>query len=360
VTKIPGKDLWIHRTDFGPKNVFCSAGAVDGALRLAKQIAPDVVHGQHLAGANVAVRLKAALNLPTVVTIHKTPRFDLGNGLVERDPVYAEIRFLASTGLCDHFVAGSRAFLEELLRVSAGRVDSKTVRLIYHGVSYRWLRSRAFRADLSPAVGLHLRSGEKLVICPARIDTRKNLPAFVAAAAGLAKALPQHRWRFLITGQPQDAEEQEHCQELQAQADHLGIGELLSFQSFNFYQLPAVFRRATACVLPSYKEGLGLVLLEALALGVPVVACKTKGIDEVIEHSEEGALLFEIGEQRELLAQLMRIASEPGLAERLRRVGYRLVRQRFAGDRMARDHVKLYEELVAARRKASRPNLTLA
>jgi glycosyltransferase involved in cell wall biosynthesis len=93
---------------------------------------------------------------------------------------------------------------------------------------------------------------------------------------------------------------------------------------------------------------------------VPVVACKTKGIDEVIEHSEEGALLFEIGEQRELLAQLMRIASEPGLAERLRRVGYRLVRQRFAGDRMARDHVKLYEELVAARRKASRPNLTLA
>src|SRR5262249_45107156 len=123
------------------------------------------------------------------------------------------------------------------------------------------------------------------------------------------------------------------------------------FRSFDFNQLPAVLRFAKACVLPSYKEGLGLVVLEALALKIPTVAARTKGITEVITDSGGAGLLFEIGEEQELVNQLIKIFTDDGLVKRLKQNGYKLIKETFNAKRMAVEHVKLYENLIAGKRK---------
>lgn len=342
-----GPSLWIHRVNFGPKWALSSFEPLKAGLDLCNGLGPDVVHGQHLQGANVAIRLKAAFGIPAVITLHKTPKLNAVGDRVRVDPLYSELRFLASTGLCDCFVAGSNAFRDELLEIAGAVLSPHKVRLIYHGVSYNWLTSRAFRAAQRPSdVGLNLRPDEELIICPARIDRRKNLPLFVSAAAALARRLPEKRFKFLITGEAQDREERRHLCELQAQASHLGIHRSLIFKSFDFNSLPAVFRFSKACVLPSFKEGLGLVLLEALALRVPTVATRTKGIEEVIRADGEGALLFEIGEESDLVRQLVRVITDPKLVCQLKQNGRRLVEGVFSGKRMALQHLSLYATLA--------------
>lgn len=77
-----------------------------------------------------------------------------------------------------------------------------------------------------------------------------------------------------------------------------------------------VFRSADVFVLPSHREGLGLVCLEALACGVPVLATRTGGIPEIVQDGENG-MLIEPGDTSALTAALSRLLNDEGLRDRL-------------------------------------------
>jgi glycosyltransferase involved in cell wall biosynthesis len=342
-------NLTIHRVDFGDKSVIAGTEAVRKGLDLCREFKPDVIHGQHIQGGNIAARLKSVFHVPLVITIHKTPRLQFEDELVTLDPTYSEIRFLTTIGLCDCFVAGSRAFLSELTHLAGSISRPPRIQLIYHGVSQNWLQFRAYRGAKTPLeIGLNLPRNAQLVICPARIDRRKNLDLFVWAGAETCRRLPGLDLRFLITGEPSCPAEDRYKRELMQQAASLGIPGKLIFKAFDFSLLPCAFRFASACVLPSYKEGLGLVLLEAMALRVPVISTKTIGIDEVVSQSGNGALLFELGEPEDLVNHLIRTLTDPKAAAALRRTGSQLVRERFSGRRMAEQHLALYSSLLSA------------
>ncbi len=83
-----------------------------------------------------------------------------------------------------------------------------------------------------------------------------------------------------------------------------------------------LLRRASAVVLPSEHETMGLVLVEAMALGTPVVASRVGGIPEVVRDGEEGFLVpFGAGMEAEIARRIEAILDEPGLAGRLSAAG---------------------------------------
>ena len=110
--------------------------------------------------------------------------------------------------------------------------------------------------------------------------------------------------------------------------------------------VPAFLGRTGVFVLPSRSEGLGLVAVEAMAAGRPVVASCTGGLPEVVVDGETG-LLVEPEDPVALARAIRMLLADPDRAARMGAAGRQRVRERFSAERMARETAALYEELMA-------------
>lgn len=133
---------------------------------------------------------------------------------------------------------------------------------------------------------------------------------------------------------------------LAAQAAALGLQDRVRMTGF-VSDVPAFLGEAGIFVLPSRSEGLGLVLLEAMAAGRPVVASRVGGIPEVVVDEETG-LLVPPEDPRALAAALERLLADPALARRMGEAGRQRVAALFSARRMAEQTAALYEELITS------------
>ncbi|MGA7730886.1 MAG: glycosyltransferase, partial [Chloroflexia bacterium] len=101
-------------------------------------------------------------------------------------------------------------------------------------------------------------------------------------------------------------------------------------------------------VLPSLHEALPIVLLEAMAVGLPLVATRVGGVPEIVEHNING-LLVPPGDEDALLAALRQLAGNEELRTRLGEAGLKRVRAEFTIEGMVRHVEAIYEELYATR-----------
>jgi glycosyltransferase involved in cell wall biosynthesis len=127
---------------------------------------------------------------------------------------------------------------------------------------------------------------------------------------------------------------------LEKLSQSLGLGESIHFlgarrDAFDIMAILDVF------VLPSLWEGLPYSLLEALALGKPVVATATDGIPEVVVHGESG-LLVSPGDPQGLAIAVLQLLNNNAYAETLGRKGRERVVRTFGLDRMVRETSELY------------------
>ena len=153
------------------------------------------------------------------------------------------------------------------------------------------------------------------VLCVARIDRQKNQMLLVEWLA----RHPEATVRFVgpVT-QP------DYRAELEARAAGLGVAGRLSFAGAlrpASPELLAEYAAADAFVLPSRHEPFGIVVLEAWAAGLPVVASDVGGLGRLCAAHPDAALVFKPGDLDALDAALGRLAGEEGLAERLSAAG---------------------------------------
>ncbi len=134
---------------------------------------------------------------------------------------------------------------------------------------------------------------------------------------------------------------------LRARADRLGIGALVEFPGrVREEDLPALYRGADLFVFPSIKEGFGLVMVEAMACGLPVVASDAPPMPEVVG---EAGLFFRHEDPADLAAVLLRVLRDSELRRRLGTEGVRRVRERFIWSRIAERTIEIYRELEGLR-----------
>jgi glycosyltransferase involved in cell wall biosynthesis len=102
-------------------------------------------------------------------------------------------------------------------------------------------------------------------------------------------------------------------------------------------------------VMSSLWEGFGLVFLEAMSAGVPVLATRVSGVPEVVVDGETG-ILVPPREERPLAEAMLRLARDPELRAALGRAGRARVRARFGLDRMVDETLEVYRSLAPRRR----------
>lgn len=144
--------------------------------------------------------------------------------------------------------------------------------------------------------------------------------------------------------------------ELEARASRAGLADRVEFTgAVTAGELSNRFAEADALVLPAVRdskgdvEGLGVVLIEALAAGRPVIASESGGIVDIVRHEESG-LLVRPGDPAALSDAIGRYRDDPRLAAELAARGMELVRTEFSWDRIVDRLAATYEELAAGAR----------
>jgi glycosyltransferase involved in cell wall biosynthesis len=170
-----------------------------------------------------------------------------------------------------------------------------------------------------------------------RLDTVKGHHLAIEAAAmpGISPDLHLH---IIGTG-PCEAD-------LRALAKDRGIADRVHFLGFrrNVYDYIA---HSHALLMPSLHEGLPYTLLEALALGTPIIATRVGGLAEVMEH-EVNALLVRPRDAKALAEAILRLHQDRDLCLRLSAEGRRLQQEKYSLKTMTERYLEVYRERLMA------------
>lgn len=306
-------------------------GFLNAAL---EEFKPDIVHSHHpfLLG-DTALRVAAVRKLPVVFTHHTlyewyTHYISDGSPTLQR---FVADLVIGYCKLCDAVIAPSESIAAGL---RAQGVDTR-IRVVPTGVDIELFAAgdgRAFRtAHDIPAdafvVG-HL----------GRLAPEKNLGFLAGAVATFLKA--QRHAHFLVAGSGPAADDIEQLFTEHGVADRLHrVGQVQGQQLVNAYHAMDVF------TFVSQSETQGMVLTEAMAAGVPVVAVDASGVREVVDDRHNGRLLA-TEDRAEFVAALEWIALLPASERRALRDAARQTAETFSMPRCAARALSLYESLL--------------
>ena len=163
------------------------------------------------------------------------------------------------------------------------------------------------------------RGSGALVLSVARQYRRKNTIALLRAMPAVLAAVPDARLR-VVGGGPELPRLQRERRELGLEGSVTIVGELPGIEAVR-----AEYRAADVFCLPSLQEGFGIAYLEAMASGLPVVACRTAAVPEVVPDGEAG-ILVPPRETRALAEALIRLLADPLERRRMGEAGRRRAR----------------------------------
>ena len=178
-----------------------------------------------------------------------------------------------------------------------------------------------------------------LVLCVSRVDSQKNQILLVEAFARLKEALPRHHL-VLIGAEVVTA----YGEKLRAAVAAAGLADRFTWIPGlppEDPALPGAFRAASCFVLPSVHEPFGIVILEAWAAGLPVIATRVGGIPGFTTDGEN-ILHIPSGDAAALAAALRRLQEEPDLPRHLAKNGFALAQERYDWPAVARNLLDLY------------------
>ncbi|MGQ9689385.1 MAG: glycosyltransferase [Desulfobaccales bacterium] len=289
----------------------------------------NIVH-THLIGANVLAAPLAALYRVPVRITHDQTHDDVRRCSV----IHRGLDALANR-MNDHIIAVSASIHSFLCREESLPVDKISV--VYNAVDLE-----RFSADNDPVTKEEARRGwglpaqALLVGGVGRLHYQKNFPLFLHVAAKVSARLPEAQ--FVIAG---EGSERRALEDL---SRRLGLTSRMRFLGF-VKDMPRLYQCLDLLLLTSHFEGTPLTVLEAMAMGVPVVASRVDGVAEVVEDGRD-AMLAPPGEPEIFIQQVCRVLQDEELGWRLSRAGREKVQRRFSAEAMVRQVEALYDRYL--------------
>lgn len=186
-----------------------------------------------------------------------------------------------------------------------------------------------------------LPAGCPLILYVGGISPHKNLEGLVRALAR-EEAVAQ-AWHLALVGDYADDSFHSCYRGLSDLCRGLGLQGRVTFTGYvPDDHLVALYNAATMLVLPSFSEGFGLPVVEAMACGVPVAASRRGSLPEVLGSA---GVLFDPEDHRDITAAILRLLGSPALRERLRSEGLRQV-ERYSWAGAARQVIDMFEEMA--------------
>ncbi len=250
----------------------------------------------HFATAAASVASLARISLPITLsmTVHGPDEFA---------NVRAE-HFAEKVAACDFIVCISHFARSQTMQHS-DPADWHKMSVVRLGVD---------AASFTPG-SRRLSSPESLtLLCVGRLTPAKGQHLLLETLAQI-KTMGRRKIRLVLVGDGPDAAS------LKALSQRLGITELVRFTgALNQSEVRAFYKTADAFVLPSFAEGVPVVLMEAMASGLPCLSTRIAGIPELIEDGKDG-LLVPPSDIDALVKQILALADDRELRQRLGQAG---------------------------------------
>ncbi|MBI4536536.1 MAG: glycosyltransferase family 4 protein [candidate division NC10 bacterium] len=303
-------------------NPVLDVAALFGLRRLIKRIRPDIVH-THSSKAGFLGRLAA--RLAGVRHIVYTPHGHIFDGYFSPAATKTFIGLeQVAARWTDRFVTLSDDEARDHLRHGIGQPEQFVT--IPSGV------------DLGPVIGaqpLHIATGRPVVGTVARLAPVKGIAYLVRAAPRVLASVPDAR--FLIVG---DGEQR---MALEREARDLGLADRIHFTGFR-EDVPALIAGMDFFVLPSLNEGMGRVLVMAMARGKPIVATRVGGVPELLGEGEAG-LLVPPADPAALAGAICSLLQDPVRLRAIAEAGRRRAPQ-YSADKMVKSLAELYRDVM--------------
>ncbi len=296
-----------------------SLGALLRLANACRQWDIDIVHS-HGKGAGVYSRLLKLLH-PRLRVIHTVHGVHVGQyGPITRAAYLMAERILKH--LTSAFVHVSKG--EQAQCLALGISSPSTSHMVYNGLPPMPASGHAMLPE-------HAGSARPVIVTLARFEHQKNMRLALEIATLALREHPD--WLFVWAG---DGPERATL-ELQAQVRGLTNVRFLGFTS----QATDLLQFADVVLSTSRWEGLPYALIEACAMGVPIVASQVTGNDEVVIPNRNG-LLYSLEDPGQAVAMIKQILGDPRLKERLSKGGRALFQESFTLDESISRMVSVY------------------
>lgn len=298
---------------------------VRGALALARLLRAervDLLHTHTLAAANTLARMAGrAARVPVVSHLHIANHFRPATRVLLR----------GADNLTARMSARLIAVSEDTRRAYERQGYPRRIRVVYNGVTPDGTATAGFRLELG------LPADAPLVGEVGRLCDVKGQRELIEALAQVPDA------RAVLVGA--DIEQGGAYQrKLERLAAKLGVRERVVFAGRR-NDVGDVLAEVDVLALPSWTEGLPLVVLEAMAHKRPVVATQVGGTPEVVVDGETG-LLVPPRDPDALAVALRRLLADDELRRRFGEAGYERVREHFSAEAMTARILDIYDELL--------------
>ncbi len=241
----------------------------------------DVVHSHYWLSAWLGQRMAENLGIPHVVTFHTLALIKMQSRAGEVEPEEREIVEHDAMLNADCIVAFSGHERDAMAGLYGA--DPGKVRLAPCGVDLEKFRPMD-QKEVRRQLGLN---GEKLLLYVGRVEPLKGLDLLVETAAQIEAGDESVRMMVVGGGGPGEPE----TDRVRRLAEERQVDDLIEFVGrVDQDQLPLYYNAADVCVVPSYYESFGLVALESMACGTPVVASRVGGLPTLVHHGHTGYL----------------------------------------------------------------------
>ena len=224
----------------------------------------------------------------------------------------------------------------DALRVPAGQRV-----VVYHGCDHALWSAAAIDEMVLQRYGLER---QPFLLFVSQLYRQKHPDTLIAGFAEWIRRSGDTRHQLVFAGKP---EEPDFARSLTAMARRLGLEARVKFLGLVPHgELPTLYQRAAAFVLPTSMETFGHPFVEAMAAGAPTVAADTPIAREICE---DAAMYFPVKDAAALAGCLERVVADDGVRERMIAAGRARARE-FSWEREARETLALLRDIGAAKR----------
>lgn len=304
-----------------------------GFIRLARLIQQqrfDIVHSHSIRSLIGTAVLIGLLRYPgaLVTSVHSE------DPLLEY-PVISSIVSLAGRWV-NSVIAISNIVRQHIIRHT--RISPEKIHKIYYGLDPQPAKESGDQDPINLRQEYGLSTDTRLIVVVARLGIEKGHRYAIEAMPGILKRVP--KVKLLIVGHEDSISEAD----LAKIADANDVRKDVIFCGFR-QDVPGVLQQADLLILPSLREGFGLVLLEAMSAHCPIVASDTGAISEVVLDGGTGTLVPP-ADPDSLSEAITAILSNPDLSTKFVKSGYQRLLQEFSIDRMVAETDSLYKNIL--------------
>jgi glycosyltransferase involved in cell wall biosynthesis len=326
----PAYPIFYPRYTSPPKQIFHGTWGFFAYFFLAKQLHHlhkeyqfDLIHAHYAAPCGViALLAQRWMRVPIVLSIHGS------------DVTYTAKQHYLSSAIVRRVFQKSDAILansvwtERCIKAYGG--DMHKIHLVYYGANppVRQMQPQPCRKD-----------GPIALLSVGYLETRKGHAYVLHAVQQLIQQ--GYNLRYVIVG---DGTQLAYLQSLVCK---LNLTTVVSFEGYKPHQ--EVWSYFTDCdifVLPSWDEAFGVVYIEALSMGKPVVGCEGQGGPEDLKRLGDCIELVKPRDVTSLVQALQRLMDNPERRQHMGRIGQQIVAENFTWERNAITTAKLYQQVL--------------